>query len=277
MIRYISSFVNSTVMKENAGIIILGGVLVLLVLLIGCTATENTTTEKPVVQGERPVYVVGIDAKFPPYTYIEKDGTAQGFDVDSIRWIAEKEGFDIRLQPMAWDGIIPALQSGKIDMIYAGMTITDERKEMVDFSTPYWTINQSVAVHRESGKTMDDFNAGTLIIGAKRGTPSVIWVENNLISTGKMPAENLKLYDTFPEVVQDLQNKRLDAIIFDTPGLMDAIADKPLEKIGEIDTGEQYGIAVRKEDAELLAKINDGLSQLMKDPYWKTLQEKYDM
>ncbi len=251
---------------------LVGVILVLLLLMVGCT-----TTDKPVVTEERPLYIVGIDGEYPPYSYIEADGTPQGFDVESISWIAEKEGFDVKIQPMAWDGIIPALQAGKIDMVYSGMTITDERKEMVNFSNPYWKVNQSVAVHDESGKTMDDFMAGNLVIGAQRGTTGAFWVEEHLIATGKMPAGNLITYDNFPNVAQDLQNKRLDAIIYDTPPLLDAIAGKPLIKIGDIDTGEEYGVAIRKEDTELLAIINDGLLQLMNDPYWKELQEKYEM
>lgn len=261
-------------MNRKTGRIITGGILVLLILLAGCTTTNTTS---PVVQEERPLYIVGIDGEYPPYSYIEADGTALGFDVDSIRWIAEKKGFDVKFQPMAWDGIIPALQAGKIDMVYSGMTITDERKEMVSFSNPYWKVNQSVAVYKESEKTMDEFMAGKLIMGAQRGTTGAFWVEDNLIRTGLMPVGNLKLYDSFPDAVLDLQNKHLDAIIYDTPPLLDAIAGKPVILIGDIDTGEDIGVAVRKVDTELLATINDGLSQLMNDPYWETLKEKYDM
>ncbi len=249
-----------------------GTFLVLLLLLAGCT-----TTPSPETQIEKPLYIVGIDAEYPPYSYIEPDGTPMGFDVESIIWIGEQKGFDVKIQPMAWDGIIPALQAGKIDMVYSGMTITDERKEMVNFSDPYYKVNQSVVIYEDSGKTFDEFMAGSLKIGAQRGTTGAFWVEDHLIETGLMPAENLVTYDNFPIVVQDLQNKRLDAIIYDTTPMHEAIAGKPLIEIGEIDTGEEIGVAIRKEDTELLATINDGLSQLKTDPYWETLKEKYTM
>lgn len=261
-------------MNRRTGSVFAGGILVLLILLAGCTTTNSTP---PVVKEQRPLYIVGIDGEYPPYSYIEADGTAHGFDVESIRWIADKKGFDVQIQPMAWDGIIPALQAGKIDMVYSGMTITEDRKEMVNFSNPYWKVNQSVAVHKESGKTMDEFKAGKLIMGAQRGTTGAFWVEENVIRTGLMPVDNLKLYDSFPDAVVDLQNRHLDAIIYDTPPLLDAIAGKPIILIGDISTGEDIGVAVRKGDTKLLATINDGLSQLMTDPHWEELKEKYGM
>ena len=74
---------------------------------------------------------------YPPYSYVDKDGNAQGFDVDSMKWIAEKKGIEVTFMPVEWSGIIPALQAGKIDMVYAGMSITPERQEAVNFSNPY--------------------------------------------------------------------------------------------------------------------------------------------
>jgi polar amino acid transport system substrate-binding protein len=248
---------------------ILAIVMVFAVGFAGCTGNEPADEAK--------TYIVGIDAEYPPYSYLDQEGNAIGFDVDSMTWIAEQQGFEVKFQPTAWDGIIPALQAGKIDLIYSGMTITDERREKVAFSIPYWKVNQSVAVYDDSGYTMDDFNAGTLVIGAQRGTTGAFWVEENLIETGIMPEENLKLYDNFPLVATDLQNKRLDAAIYDTPPLLDAIAEKPLMRIGDIDTGEEYGVAVRKVDTGLLAMINEGLTDLMADPYWEELKEKYEM
>jgi polar amino acid transport system substrate-binding protein len=255
---------------------ILAVVMILAVGFAGCTGNDaDTGGEGTAVETQ--AYVVGIDAEYPPYSYLDKDGNAIGFDVESMKWIAEQQGFEVTFQPTAWDGIIPALQAGKIDLIYSGMTITEERAEKVSFSIPYWKVNQSVAVHEESGYTMDDFNAGTLIIGAQRGTTGAIEVEEILIETGLMPEENLKLYDNFPLVATDLNNKRIDAAVYDTPPMLDAIADKPLIIIGEIDTGEEYGVAIRKDDTELLAMINEGLTALMDDPYWEELKEKYEM
>jgi len=170
---------------------------VLLVLAIaavlavaGCTGTQEAAAP---VSGEEAgatataSYVVGIDGEYPPYSFIDANGDAQGFDVESIKWIAEQQGFDVTIQPVAWDGIITALLAGKIDMVYSGMTITPERAEVVTFSVPYWQVNQSVATHDDTAFTMDDFMAGDLMIGAQRGTTGQFWVEENLIAEVSCP------------------------------------------------------------------------------------------
>lgn len=258
---------------------------VLLVLAIaavlavaGCTGTQDAAVPSSGEEaGTTVTYVVGIDGEYPPYSFIDTNGDAQGFDVESIKWIAEQKGFDITIQPVAWDGIIPALLAGKIDMVYSGMTITPERAEVVTFSVPYWQVNQSVAIHDDTSFTMDEFMAGTLTIGAQRGTTGQFWVEDNLIAEGIMPVENLVTYDSFPLAAEDLKNKRIDAAIYDKPPMLDAIAEKPMSIIGEINTGEEYGVAMRQDDTELIATMNEGLAELMASPDWNELMTKYEM
>jgi len=264
-------------------------VLITFFVLIGvclCGCTEKPAEEKDAVVApevtaagseEKPTYIVGIDGEYPPYSFIDRNGEPQGFDVESVKWIADEMGFNVKIQAMAWDGIIPALQAGKIDMVYSGMTITDERKEVVNFSDPYWKVNQSVAVHDDSEFTMDDFKAGAGKVGAQRGTTGAFWAEDNLVNKSIMTADMLVTYDNFPLVATDLQNKRIDFAIYDRPPMLDAIAGKPLHIIGEIDTGEEYGIAIRKTDTELLETMNEGLVRLMASPKWDELKKKYEM
>lgn len=255
------------------------------VCLCGCTekpAEETSAVVAPeataaAVSDDKPTYIVGIDGEYPPYSFIDKNGEPQGFDVESVKWIANEMGFNVKIQAMAWDGIIPALQAGKIDMVYSGMTITDERKEVVNFSDPYWKVNQSVAVHDDTEFTMEDFKAGAGKVGAQRGTTGAFWAEENLVNKSIMSADMLVTYDNFPLVATDLQNKRIDFAIYDRPPMLDAIAGKPLHLIGEIDTGEEYGIAIRKTDTELLETMNEGLVRLMASPKWDELKQQYEM
>jgi polar amino acid transport system substrate-binding protein len=260
-----------------------GAILVLIIALVmafsGCTDTsgEGQTPAEEITVEETTKYVVGIDGEYKPYSYIDTDGNPVGFDVDSIKWIAKQKGFEVEVIPVAWDGIIPALMAGKIDMVYSGMTITPERLEQVNFSIPYWKVNQSVAKHDENNFTMDDFMSGKFVIGGQRGTSGVEWIENNLIETGILPEEKLLTYDTFPLVSEDLKNKRIDFAIYDKPPMLEAIEGKPLSIIGEIDTNEEYGVAIRKSDTELLETVNDGITMLIADPYWEELKVKYGM
>ncbi len=266
----------------------ISGVLIILLALIavsfaGCTGSQpvdkTPADSVPTVEasGDVKTFTIGIDGEYPPYSFIDTEGNAQGFDVESAKWIAQNQGFDVEFQPLAWDGIIPALLAGKIDMVYSGMTITEERLGKVNFSQPYLQVDQGLAFNNDSELTADDFKSGKTVVGAQRGTTGAIWTEENLIETGLMPADNLKYYDNFPSVVTDLQNKRIDVAIYDVPSLRDSIAGKPIEIRDQIDTGEVYGIAIRKEDTELLSKMNQGLENLRNDPYWQQLLEEYKL
>ncbi|HWQ67583.1 MAG TPA: basic amino acid ABC transporter substrate-binding protein [Methanospirillum sp.] len=265
--------------------ILLIAIITITACMCGCTQTAQKSEKTPIptqtitgsAAAEKQSYIVGIDGEYPPYSFMDKNGTAQGFDVESIQWIGKEMGFDVKIQAIAWDGIIPALNAGKIDMVYSGMTITDERKEQVNFSKPYWKVNQSVATQNDNPLTFADFKAGKGRIGAQRGTTGAFWVEENLVNKSIIKADQLVTYDNFPLVATDLQNKRIDFAVYDRPPMLDAIADKPLHIIGEIDTGEEYGVAIRKSDAKLLETINTGLDKLMQSPKWAELQKKYEM
>lgn len=262
---------------------ICGALLVLFlavaVCFAGCTGSQSPESQGSYTGGanETPLYVVGVDGAYPPYTYMQSNGTITGFDAESIEWIAAQKGFRVKIEPMDWDGLIPALNAHKIDMIYSGMTITPERQEEVNFSVPYLSINQTFAVLNTSSVTMDDIMAGKAVIGAQRGTTGAYWVEKNLIENGTMSKDNLKLYDNFPLAVTDLTNQRVDTTIYDRPSQLSAIEDKPAHIIGEINTGETYGVALRKDDTALLATLNDGLGELMASPKWQELLEKYGL
>jgi polar amino acid transport system substrate-binding protein len=248
----------------------------LFLAVAGCSSGPSSTPAQatPV---EQKTLVVGIDGGYQPFSYVDSAGNPAGFDVDSMKWIAQKEGLNIKFQPTAWDGIIPALQAGKIDMVYAGMTITPERAEQVNFSIPYWEVNQDVAVKNGSTITLDDVKSGKAIIGTQSGCTAATWVDKNLITTGKMTQDHLKLYDETPLAVSDLIAGRVDAVMYDDDVLSNMTAGMPVTIIGNIQTKEEFGVAVRKDNPKLLTTMNDGLTQLKADPYWQELIKKYRM
>jgi len=250
----------------------------------GCTQSTSSpvpagtnASSAPHADTTKKVYVVGIDGDYFPYTFIDKNGTPAGFDVESIQWIAQDQGFDVTIQPMAWDGIIPSLEAKKIDMVYSGMTKTPERMEQVNFSKTYWVVNQAIAARNSSAVTMADVLAGKVTIGTQRGCSANTWIENNLIKNGTLASSNLTLYDNFPLALTDLANGRTDVVMFDEPVVVHAIKDQPMKKIGVIETDEAFGIAVRKDDTALLDTLNTGLDHLMASDKWKELIQKYDM
>jgi polar amino acid transport system substrate-binding protein len=269
-------------------------ILVAVLASAGCTGTTpaannstavktNNTTAMATVANvtnttgtSNVTYIVGLDADNKPYTFSD-NGTIVGFDVDSIQWIAQQQGFNVKIQPMAWDGIVPALLQKKIDMVYSGMTKTPERAAQVNFSKTYLIVNQSVVGRNDSTLTMDDFKKGKVIVGTQRSSSANSWIDDNLVKNNTLPSDNLKLYDSVSLALADLANKRVDVVMFDQPVMNTLIKNMPLKQIGTIDTHEEYGVAIRKEDTELQNKINTGLDQLMNSPKWQELLKKYNM
>lgn len=204
-------------------------------------------------------YVVGTSADFPPFEYVE-NGAFVGFDVDLIKAIAEEMGFEVEIRDMSFDSLIAALVSGNLDIVISGMTITPERGEVVSFSKPYWTADQSVVVRADS-----DFSVTVLFgkhnIGVQTGTTGDLWVEDNLVST-KLLTGNFKRYETYTLAMTDLINKNLDAIVLDSPVAEGFAKVRPVKIVSVLKTYEDYGIAVNKNNTALLELINEGIAKL---------------
>ncbi|MEW6263639.1 MAG: ABC transporter substrate-binding protein [Thermodesulfobacteriota bacterium] len=219
-------------------------------------------------------YINGIDANFPPFAYVSKDGKPGGFDVDAVDWIAKQMGFKVKHQPMDWDGIIPNLVAKKIDFIASGMTITDARKKQVNFTNPYWDIKQVLVVKKDSKVTVDQAMKGGKKVGVQRGTTEADWLKTNHGKDGRK--YELVYYDSAPLSVEDVLNGRIEAAAMDDAPAHDAVGKKPVKILGEFGMNpEKFGYAVRKEDKELLDKLNEGLKKLMASPYWKELIAKH--
>ncbi|NLC71995.1 MAG: amino acid ABC transporter substrate-binding protein [Desulfuromonadaceae bacterium] len=234
--------------------------------MLSLTATTVSAQEKS--------YINGIDANFPPFAYVDKTGKPAGFDVDAIDWIAEKLGFKVKHQPMDWDGIIPNLNAKKIDFIASGMSITPEREKVVNFSIPYYDIKQVFVAKKDSGLTVNDILTKKMKLGVQRGTTEAEWLKTEAEKQGWN--FTLTYYDSAPLAVEDVVNGRIAAAAMDDAPAEDAVTKKPVAILGTFGMKEEkFGIAVRKEDKELLETINKGLTLLMADPYWKVLQEKH--
>lgn len=239
-----------------------------------CSAMLMATFAMAGTAMAKKTYVNGIDLNFPPYGYVDKTGQPAGFDVESMNWIAEKFGFDVKHQPMDWSGIVPALVSGKIDLIASGMSITDERKKVVNFSIPYKVVKQVMVVKNGVDTPAVDFLTTNKRLGVQRGTTAMGWLEENKDKYNY----TLVIYDSSPLAVQDMVMGRVDACPMDDTIAEEVAKAKPVKVIGEFgQPSENYGYAVRKEDKELLGMINKGLEMLMKDPHWKELKKKYDL
>ena len=208
-------------------------------------------------------YIVGTSADYPPFEWIDSNGNYVGLDMDLMRAIATLEGYQVEFRDIGFDSLIPALQSGKIDIIAAAMNSTSERAKIVDFTDAYWKADQPIMVKKDS-----DLNIVTALsqnhkVGAQRGTTQADWIQNNLIDKGI--EVKLELYETNDSGVMDLVNGRIDAFICDAPEAKVFSENNPLKMVGVILTGEEGYIAyaVQKGDPKkLLSLLNEGLKKV---------------
>lgn len=251
-----------------------------LLLASGCISAppaQAPSATTPIPPLEKPHYTIGIDADYPPFTYRDSTANFTGLDIEAARWIAERQGFEVGFVPVPWDRVLEAFMDGHIDMVYSGMTITPEREKEVAFTIPYFTVTKSVAVRSGSNVTLDDLNAGRLRVGAQAGSTGESWVKEHLVNTGILDPGQAFMYPDVLTLTDALVNGSIDASLSDTPTQQQAIAGKPLIIIGEIPAVEQYAVAVRKNDTHLRAVMDEGLRQLMADPHWQELLEKYGL
>jgi polar amino acid transport system substrate-binding protein len=220
--------------------------------------------------------VNGIDANFPPFAYIDKTGQPGGFDVDAMNWIAKEIGVEVTHQPIEWDGIITSLLTKKIDIIASGMSITEERAKQVAFSVPYWVIQQVMVVKKGSPLTIAEIQTGKKIVGVQQGTSEAKWLKDEAAKKGWN--FELRYYSSSPLAVEDVLNGRIDAAAMDDAPAKDAASKKDVQIVGTFGMHEeQFGYAVRKDDTELLEKVNKALTKLMAAPEWKAMIEKYEL
>ncbi len=233
-------------------------------LLISCPALAATKL------------VNGIDANYPPFAFIDKTGAPSGFDVEAMNWIARDMGVEVSHQPIEWDGIITSLVTKKIDIIASGMSITPERAKQVHFTLPYWVIKQVLVIKKGSPLTVETILNGKKILGVQQGTPEAKWLKEQAAAKGFN--FELKYYNSSPLAVEDLLNGRLDAAAMNDAPAGDAAAKKEVQILGTFGMEqEDFGYALRKDDKELLDKVNASLKKLMASPDWEVLKKKYEL
>jgi polar amino acid transport system substrate-binding protein len=201
---------------------------------------------------------IATDATWPPFEYVdEQTMDIVGFDIDLIKAIADEAGLDIEIINVGWDPLLAGMAQCQYDAAISAMTITDERKEVMLFSNPYFEAGQLVTVQFGNTDIASKEDLGGKTVGAQIGTTGSFEVE-------KIAGATLKTYDDIGLAMQDLMNGQIDAVIADNPlamGYANANPDK-LKTVGAVFTSEYYGIAVCKSKPELLDRINEGLAKV---------------
>ena len=195
--------------------------------------------------------VMATNAEFPPYEYYEGEEVV-GIDVDIAKAVAEELGMELKIEDMAFDSVIPAVSSGKADIALAGLTVTDERKENLNFTDTYAKATQVIIVKEDSAIAGPDDLEGKKI-GVQLGT------------TGDLYASDIKdaeveQYNKGFEAVQATMQGKIDAVIIDSEPAKEFVAEaEGLKILDEAFTEEEYAIGIAKDNDELLEKVNKAL------------------
>lgn len=213
--------------------------------------------------GKVKTYNVGMEATFPPFDTTNPDTQeVDGFDYDLLTAIAEDQGFELKWVITEFNGLIPALNSGSIDIVASAMNASPERREKVDFSTTYYDSGLVLAVKagNTTVKSIDDLTE-TMKVGAQIGTTGADLC-TELEEEGKV--KEAKIYNGVDTAVMDLRNGTIDALINDIPVTKKYMEAKPgtIEIVGDVLNAEAYGFAVKKGNQELLEKIDAGMQNL---------------
>ena len=267
---------------------ILALVLALALVMTGCgTKKDDTAADAPAVSedaaatentegaAEGGTLVMATNAEFPPYEYHEGDEIV-GIDAEIAAAIAEKLGMELQIEDMAFDSLIPAIQSNKADMVLAGMTVTEDRLENVNFSDSYATGVQVVIVKEDSDiKSVDDLFAdgANHSIGVQTATTGDIYCTGDIEDAGLGTVER---YNKGADAIQALLAGKIDCVVIDSQPAKEFVeANEGLTILDTEYAVEDYAIALNKDNPELLDKVNAALKELTDDGTIQSILDKY--
>ena len=231
------------------------------------TAAESTAAESKEAAGGK--LVMATNAEFPPYEFHDGDKIV-GIDAEIAQAIADELGMELEIEDIAFDSIIPEIVSGKADMALAGMTVTEDRKASVDFSDTYATASQMIIVKEDSEIAGPDDLKG-VTVGVQLGTTGDIYV-SDLEADGT----TVERYNKGFEAVQALSQGNIDAVVIDGEPAKTFVSEtEGLKILDEAFTVEEYAIAVKKGNTELLDKVNGALETLKDNGTLDEIVAKY--
>lgn len=215
--------------------------------------------------------IVGSDCDYPPFTYLDGDKAA-GFEFELMTAVCEAVGLTCEYHtPLKFDTLCAAVAAGgTIDVAVSAITIDESRKETVDFTDPYFDSNQSVTVLKDAGfKSVEDLAGKNIAV--QSGTTGEIWAKEN-IKDAKVTA-----FDEAPAALAALQANKADAVVIDLPVAVELLNGSydTCEIIEEVPTGEQYGIAVSKDNPGLTKLLNEGLAAIRADGTYQKIYDTY--
>ena len=227
--------------------------------------------------GEKKIIKVGTNAEFPPFEYINDEGEVDGFDMAIMRAIGEEMGYEIEIVNMEFKSLAASLKTGALDAVAAGMTVTEERKQTVDFSNSYYGAVQSIVFRKDHAvSSLAELNGKRIAV--QEGTTGDILVtpaEDNEVITDS--STEVKRFKKGADAIVELKNGGVDAVVIDSSPAHSFVAanQEDLTYLDLTDTEEFYAIAVGKGNQELLDDINEGLEIIQNNGVFDQIVDEY--
>ena len=211
---------------------------------------------------------VGTNAEFPPFEYLDK-GEVTGFDIELVNELGKVMDADVKVLDMSFDGLLPALQMKKVDLVIAGMTATEERKKTVSFTQPYYTASQVIIVKEgnNSIKSFDDLKG-------KKVAVMLGFTGDTIVS--EIEGVSIERFNAAYAGIMALQADKVEAVVLDSEPAKNYVKQNPGLVLAEADAEqEEYAIALRKNDKALLEKVEKALAELKANGTYDALIKKY--
>jgi arginine/ornithine transport system substrate-binding protein len=249
------------------------GVVVLVAILAVCWVGNASAADA------KKKLRIGTEGAYPPFNLVDKSGQVQGFDIDIAKALCKEMGMEYEFKVQDWDGLIPGLLAKKFDVIIASMSITDERKQKVDFSNKYYQTPARFVAKKGTGITVSKEGLKGKKVGVQRAT-----IHENFVRDMFGDAVTIKAYATQDEANMDLVSGRVDLVIADATvllgGFINTDAGKRFEFVGPsyVDKkwfGDGVGIAVRKGDNDLRQKLNKAIDAIRANGVYQKINAKY--
>lgn len=250
--------------------------ILLIVLALAMTAGAVQAKDWKVIR-------IGVEGAYPPFSWVTPDGELKGFDIDIAKALVAAMGAEVKLVPQDWDGIIPALLARKYDAIIASMSITEERKKKVAFSNKYYNTPGKFVCKKGAMKDFTRAEVAEATKGKKIGVQRATIHDRFVTEQGGKDVK-VKRYGTQDDAYLDLVAGRVDMLLADSVAINDGFLKKPegqdFQFIGpdlsEVKYfGEGAGIAIRKEDTDLVEMFNNAIQKIRADGTYKKIQDKY--
>jgi glutamine transport system substrate-binding protein len=250
--------------KKVISLVVLG-ILLMSLGLVGCGSNAAD-------KGKAKVLKIGAEMTFPPFEF-QQEGKKEyvGFDMDLAKAVAKQMGSELEIQNIGFDGLIPALEAGNIDMIISGMSITEERSKKVTFSKPYYKSGLSIVVKNDNTSITKFKDLEGKKIAVQIGTTGAE-------EARKIKDAKVREYNSNAEAYMELKSGGVDAVVNDLPVNQYYLAtsgDTNAKLVGEVMNAEEYGMAVSPKNTELADKINKALEELKKNGEYEAIYMKW--